>query len=458
MNSSERNLSATETLVLEELRAFNATKHITVALSGGMDSKVLLNICWRLRELGFVSHVSALHVDHGLQPHSQDWRMQCLQDCEFYRIPFSYETLNLAPQASANVEALARDARYQVFESYLNTANSEPTGDSHYLLLAHHEDDQAETLLFRLIRGCGIAGAAAMPVQRKLGDGFLLRPLLKVTKRQIEEYAIANHLQWIEDPSNNSEAFSRNYLRHQVMTKLTAKWPSVAHSFARFASVAREQNELLKALAEEDSQLVLTPHGELLVEHLLKLSRVRQRNLLHQWGASHLAFAPTNNEVNQVIKQLPAALEGAQINIDFSSGRIRSYLGRLVLTQKHEPSNDFDSQQWLDFKVPLRLANGIELFASVQSAPGLRLPKVHEVVSVGARKGGERVCPDYRTKTTSLKKVYQELAVPPWQREWLPIVFYNDQIVAVPGVFVEKRYLCSDSEKALDIRLRKATD
>lgn len=446
MDSSERQLSALETQALEKLRSYKATKNVIVALSGGMDSKVLLHVCWRLREKGLISQVSALHIDHGLQSYSHDWRIKCQIDCEKYKIPFDFETLNLGEEIQTNIEACARNARYQIFEKFVH--------EQSFLLLAHHENDQAETLLFRLIRGCGIAGAAAMPTCRRLGNGYLLRPLINVNKQQIEQYAVENQLQWIEDPSNQSESFSRNYLRHQVMPLLFKKWPSVSRSFARFAQLASEQNDLLKALAEEDAEHILTPHGEVQVEPLLRLSLVRQKNLLHQVGAKKLQYAPTHSEVSQIISQLPAALDGAQINIDFADGRVRSYLGRLIITAKSEPHAKFMPQYWEDLESPLKLDNGVKLEASVNDEPGLRLPKEDETVKVSARVGGEKLCPDYRMKSTSLKKIYQELAVPPWQREWLPIISYNDQIVAVPGVFVEKSFLSEHNEKTLNIQIK----
>src|SRR5574343_360392 len=214
-------------------------ERIAVGLSGGCDSVVLLHaVCAGRAEL---TNISAVHVHHGLSPNADDWALFCQRYCDSLRVPLAIRHVTVNP-AGEGVEAAARAARYAVFADF--------PGDC--LLLAQHRGDQAETVLFNLLRGCGVQGAAAMPVERLLGEKRLIRPMLSFSREEIETYARQNGLRWIEDESNQDLAFSRNFLRHDTLAGLSERFPSAEKSLAQAASHFAEASALLDELAEMD--------------------------------------------------------------------------------------------------------------------------------------------------------------------------------------------------------------
>ena len=254
----------------------------------------------------------------------------------------------------------------------------------------------------------------------------------------------------IEDPSNASSSFSRNFLRHQVFPKIAERWPGYAKTMSRFSELAAEHNQLAQQIADEDLGKIENDKGQLSAHALTRLTTIRQKNLLHYWGLKHTRHAPSSSEIEQVIKQLQAA-EKKSIQVSFSGLSLRSYHGTLMLVPVEQPQPLASPQQWLDILRPIELSNRVLVKAQTQDQVGLRQPNEFEKVWVKSRRGGEKCLPDYREKTTELKKIYQELAIPPWLREWLPLIFYNDQLVAVPGVFISKEYMSDGRQPSLKL-------
>lgn len=442
---ADSDLAPLEKHIYQNLVEADATAEVVVALSGGIDSKVLLHALVKIFEKGLIARPSAIHVNHGLQQAADDWQQICQQDCDHYQVPLQVFRFDLAQSTNANIEASARQARYQAFESTIKPGQ--------WLLMAHHLDDQAETLLLRLFRGSGVSGVAAIPQQRALAQGHLLRPMLDVPKSEIQHYAKNCELDWIEDPSNSSSHFTRNFIRHEIFPKIAEKWPGYAKTMSRFSRLAAEHNELAQQIASEDLSKIENDKGQLSVNALVRLSRLRQKNLLYSWGVKHTRHAPSSSEVEQVIKQLEAA-QHKSIQISFSGLSLRSYHGILMLVPAKQPEVLLNPQQWLDILQPIKLPNQVEIKAELQQQVGLRAPDESEKVWIKSRQGGERCLPDYREKSTELKKIYQELAVPPWLREWLPLVFYNEQLVAVPGIFIGKEFISDGEQPSLKLTAR----
>ncbi|EJM37300.1 tRNA(Ile)-lysidine synthetase, partial [Pseudomonas sp. GM33] len=251
-----------------------------IAFSGGLDSTVLLHLLAHLAKTESLPALSAIHVHHGLQAVADAWPEHCRSVCAALGIPLQTVRVRVAPGAS--LERAARDARYHTF--------TEVTRPDEVLLTAQHRDDQAETLLFRLLRGAGVRGLSGMPRQRPLGKGHLLRPLLDVTRAELEAYANEHGLSWIEDPSNEDRQYSRNYLRHQVFPALTRRWPQAVATMARSAAHLTEAQGLLEELADMDlreansvSEFAWLGLRSLELASLAQLSAARQRNALSHW-------------------------------------------------------------------------------------------------------------------------------------------------------------------------------
>lgn len=281
-----------ESRLLTALSPWCAAPGWCVAFSGGLDSTVLLHLLVSLSRRMVLPPVRAVHVEHGLQAAASAWPAHCQQVCAALGVPLRVRAVQVAPGAS--LERAAREARYAAFTDEL--------GAGELLLTAQHRDDQAETLLFRLLRGAGVRGLAAMPASRPLGRGHLLRPLLTASRAELEAYAAAHQLQWVEDPSNGDVQYSRNYLRQRVLPLLTQRWPQAATSMARTAEHLREAQDLLDDLARLDLAHLNEPARfawlglpSLPLAPLLALSAARQRNLLRYWLAPMTAMPDSDH-------------------------------------------------------------------------------------------------------------------------------------------------------------------
>lgn len=288
---------------------------LCVGLSGGRDSVVLLHLASRLEPR---PRLSALHIHHGLSPNADDWADFCTRFCRDLDVPLAVERVDVAADTGLGLEAAARQARYQVFRRC----------GADCLLLAHHQGDQAETLLFNLVRGAGVTGAAAMPAARALGPMRLLRPLLGVPRSDIVAYALENRLAWIEDESNADTAFSRNFLRHEIVPALEARFPAASACLASAAAHFAEADLLLAELAQADWQACA--EGDcLLLSALHQLSPARLKNLLRYRLRSLGWRVPAARRLDEFVRQLLAAAPGSRPLLQLPEGEMRVLRRRL---------------------------------------------------------------------------------------------------------------------------------
>lgn len=288
---------------------------VCVALSGGCDSVVLLHL---LSRLGLAGRLSALHVHHGLSPHADDWETFCADYCQTLGVPLLVRRVNVASGAGSGPEAAARRARYAAF--------ADVSADC--LVLAQHAGDQAETLLLNLLRGCGVTGAAAMPVERLHAGRRLLRPLLAETRGEIEAYARTHDLHWVEDESNDDRALTRNYLRHEVMPLLGKRFPRAEAALWRAAGNFAEASELLDELAAADWASVADGEAARLA-NLRSLGTARLKNLL-RYRLRVLGWqVPVADRLEEFARQLIGAAPDRHPELRLNEGRMRSARGRL---------------------------------------------------------------------------------------------------------------------------------
>jgi len=320
---------------------------ILIGLSGGVDSVVLLHLLHQLAPR-FSCQLSALHVHHGISPNADAWADFCTELCERYHIPLHIEHVDIAPLRAHGIEAAARKLRHAAFAR-------QPCD---FVALAHHADDQAETLLLQLLRGAGVRGASAMPVLSQVegpvlsrsqqpfvkrtaaltpsplaGEGWgegvehrpvLLRPLLHCSRREILDYAAANNLQWIEDESNADDSYPRNFLRHRLLPLLEEKFPACRATLARSAQHFAEASELLDDLARLDVQRPPSPsmgegwgEGALEISRLQSLSQPRAKNLLRYFLHSIGAPMPQAVQLDDMLQQLCNARQDAAVCIEY---------------------------------------------------------------------------------------------------------------------------------------------
>ena len=288
---------------------------ICVGLSGGCDSVVLLHLLGRLE---LTSRLSALHVHHGLSPNADGWATFCQAYCQSLGVPLFVRRVTVADKSGKGLEAAARRARYAAF--------AEVPADC--LFLAQHGGDQAETLLLNLLRGCGVTGAAAMPVERRHGGRRLLRPFLAESRADIEAYARAHDLCWVEDESNGDRAFTRNFLRHEVMPMLGQRFPRAETALGRAAANFGEASELLDDLAAADWAMVVDGDAARLAG-LRCLSPVRLKNLLRYRLRVVGWQVPVADRLDEFVRQLISAGPDRHPELLLAEGRMRSARGRL---------------------------------------------------------------------------------------------------------------------------------
>ena len=237
------------------------------------------------------------------------------------------------------------------------------------------------------------------------------------------------------------------------MPVLKSKWPSYAKTLARFSQLATEQVLLLDEVASEDlAKLTSNKHQTINIEALLLLSKQRQKNCLHYWGKTYANLAPSSNEINELIKQLPSCV-GRAIAVNFSGRLVRSFSGELLLTPKQQPLPIEKKIQWENLSNELLLPNETRFVAHFSKGRGMRLLENNEKIWIDKRRGGEKCLADYRNKSAELKKIYQDLKVPVWEREWLPVIYIDDEIAAVPGVFVVKKFMPQPEQESINITI-----
>lgn len=399
--ASSRKRPGADTALVGAVRAFLGAqalrgKRVAVGLSGGVDSVVLLHVMDALApEFGF--RVIAIHVHHGLSRNADAWGRFCRALCRRWKVPLSVRRVRVT-RAGRGLEAAARDARYACYRKLRADA----------IALGHQLDDQAETVLMNLLRGAGLAGASGMRASATLGAKLLLRPLLDVPRAAIERYAKLHRLDWIEDESNRDVALTRNYLRHRVAPLLDARYPRWRESLARAA----------RHFAREDAD----------ANRLL-------RNFLSRQGLR----APSERKLADMLRQLSTAKRGAQVRIAHDGKELRVYRHNVVVRHP-QPAAPFTPVKWSgERRLPLPQLGG-ELRFRRSRGEGIDLSRVLEGLTVRLRAGGERLQPDARRPRRTLKNLFQEAGVPPWERERMPLLFCGADLVWAPGLGVDARY------------------
>ena len=379
--------------------------------------------------------LSALHINHGISANADAWAAFCSALCARYAVPLSVVRVTVAQDTGEGLESSARRARYAAFADC----------DADFLALAHHRDDQAETVLLNLLRGAGIAGAAGMLAARAQGVGpALLRPLLDVPRALIEDYASTQSLSWIDDESNADTHFRRNYLRHDVMPRLAAKFPSAPQSLARAASHFAEGAQLLDELAAIDRAALATQAGRIELAGFNALSPPRARNLLrYAWLAAGFR-APDTRWIDEALRQLASADSLSETCVTTVDGELHVYRGELHLVGQ-PPDSSPVVVPWSG-EPELKWAGGRILFiAATGSGIDRRLLQGGEV-TLRPRLGGERLRPDANRPRRSLRKLCQDAAIPPWERSWLPLLWVGDQLAWVGGLGIDAAFVCAPGD------------
>ncbi len=411
---------------------------LSVAYSGGLDSTVLLVALAHIRDqLG--ADIRALHVDHQLQAASAEWAEECARVAGDLNVPFVHLMVEV-DDGHEGVEAGARAARYAALRRELSAQE--------VLLTAHHADDQVETVLLALMRGAGPRGLAASPAVQCFGPGWLVRPLLDFDRSDLERWAARERLTWVTDPTNESLSFDRNYLRHEIVAKLRARWPAVARSAVRSAALIQESAQLIEELAEMDLRSI-ERRGCLEVDRLEALSAPRRRNLLRYWLRAHGVRAPSARRLAAIDHDMRVAQADRVPCSKVEGAEIRRHRGLLYCVPTLPPVPEVLAWEiHTSLELPSRLG---ALRFEPGTGSGISPAKLPPTLHVKFRRGGETLKAVGEAHRRSLKKRLQDANIVPWWRGRLPLIYAGDRLVAVGDLWVNAEVCAGEDEAGLRI-------
>ncbi|OJZ11777.1 MAG: tRNA lysidine(34) synthetase TilS [Thiobacillus sp. 63-78] len=399
---------------------------LTLALSGGLDSVVLLHALLALRDQ-YPFSLQAVHVHHGLSPHADDWAAFCARLCAVHDVELSIHRVRIARADPDGIEAAARRERQRIFAAL----------EVDFLVTAHHQDDQAETLLLQLLRGAGPKGLAAMAESRKRPGwrAIQLRPLLNVARADLLGAAREQGVAWVDDESNRDTRYRRNALRQQVMPLLARHFPGAGRTLSRAAALQADAAELLDDLARLDAREAIA--GDRLDCSVLStLSIPRARNLLRHFIERHGQTLPGMRRLDEALHQLREAQADARVRVNLGRMELWRYRGGayLVAPGPHGTA----SVRWRGEAAIWVPAAGITVRMEPTQGAGLSQAALAAGdVTLGVRRGGEHLRPHAGSSRRSLKNLLQEYGVPPWQRARLPLMWCDDRLVWAAGIGFE---------------------
>lgn len=417
--------------------SLNAIQRIGVAVSGGLDSVVLLDtVCKSVKQNAQCNiEVWVLHIHHGLQKPADQWLEFCEKLAKRYQVHFDFRLLHFHDRSMGNIEARARAGRYEA----LTELCAEHAIDD--LLLAHHQNDQAETILLQLLRGSGVAGLSGMPKERiNTIDGHsisLWRPLLDHSRADLEAYAKQHKLKWVEDPSNQSVAYRRNAIRKQIIPRLEKIQPEAVANLARSAELFAQSQKLLDRLAILDGKEIIQD-AQLQVAPLLSLAKQdlpAANNVMRFWLKSNGLAMPSQERLESWWRDLRKVK--ADSRLEWMHDQKKIYLWRHNLQVINEGSGC-----WKLRSLPAH--------SKLRGLPAAWVKQAQDSnqLTFKVREGSEKIQIRPNTPRKTLKNLFQEADVPPWQRH-APLLYINDELVAVAGVGLSYPHLVASGKRVL---------
>jgi tRNA(Ile)-lysidine synthase len=418
----------------------NANLEILLGLSGGLDSCVLLHILANMQtQLDF--KLKAIHVHHGLSSSADDWLNFCKQKCKLLDIEFDAVKVKINEKGSLGIEGEARELRYEAIKKKQKGV----------VALGHHQNDQAETLLLQLLRGSGLKGLAGMPEfdeERKFW-----RPMLNIKKELLEKYASENDIKYIKDESNEDINFDRNFIRKKVLPLIESRYPASIETISRSATNISEGHQINELLALDDSKNVMSDDGShLLIENLNKLPNLRAINLIRWWLSFNDLLMPSKKNVEELFRQVKLIKKDTSLNLKISNDRsIRAFDDKLLIVSimNDLPSYHF---KWAG-QEEIELPNKSKLHFVKTKKGGLSLSKLGaKSLYIKSRTGGEKLKSFPDQPSRSLKYLFQKADIPHWERDQVPLVYANEQLVAVPNLGVQYEYQSKVGEVGYQIK------
>jgi len=424
--------------------SYKKIKSMTVALSGGVDSVLLLHLLHQLQKKHHFT-LNAMHVHHGLSQNADKWVKFCEKLCAKLSISLDVQYVKIPQKKSLGIEGEARRLRY---EKLLQSK-------SNLIVLAHHADDQAETFLLQLIRGAGVKGLSSMAHFDETKR--LWRPLLNQSKIDIESYAKQHKLKWIEDESNQNTDFDRNFIRSKVLPILKNRFNHIIKVISRSSAHLAEAQNLLDDLAKIDLNNYLKSDNykhKLQVKTLNKLSLYRAKNVLRYWLELNDQLMPSKDLLDELLRQVLTAKKDAELKIELSKEfEIRRYKDEIYLVRKNQNRHKNYEIVW-NGESEILLPNGTKLKFKKVKGKGINLKFLkNKKLTIKNRQGGEFFKPDTKRPTKKIKQLLQESDLPPWDRENLPLIFVGGDLASVPNFGIDMKFETKFNEVGLEVIL-----
>ena len=421
-------------LITNEIASLGVAK-FTIALSGGVDSMVLLDLLSKAKRSSDV--IKAIHINHNLHESSKEWVDFAKDACKKYKLPLIIESIN-PKQEGFGLEADAREQRYKKFKEIIL--------DNECLLTAHHLDDQIETTLFRIFRGTGLDGLRSIRKKAKFGKGLLCRPLINIPREAIEQYAKLNDIKWIEDPSNKNIYFDRNYLRNNIIPSIKKRWPNAQKTITRLSSLAENNQKLLHELAKEDIGEI-EKFNVLDIGILSNKSSLRINNIFRFMILKNKMGIPSLKVLENGIETLINAKSDSPI-ITWDGFSIRRYKNTLYFFNpdlKQDEIRPLKMKWFIDETINLGGNRG-SIEARFIKGQGIALNKCPKSLEIKYRKGGEQIKPSGHKITKSLKNLFQENNVLPWVRDQIPLFYLDEELISVGDLWFNQDYKAKEQE------------
>ena len=421
----------------------NNVARIYIGYSGGVDSHVLLHLCSSITTLR--DKITAVYVHHGLQAEAESWARHCEKTAQNLGVDFLVLRVNAVASRGESPEEAARNARYIALKSLI--------GVNDVLLVAQHRDDQLETVLLQLFRGAGLRGLSAMPELMAFGQGVMLRPLLNISKPAIDEYAQVHALSWVDDPSNLSHDYDRNFLRNAVLPLLKQRWPACDKTVARSARHCADAQLMISAYAEELFRRVFNVADKTLCISRIKSHEIVQQQLIiRQWFHALNLKMPAQAFVERLLSEGLSARQDSSPLLSGQGYCVRRYRDKLYCLKPAAPEIVEDSI-WPAGQTSIRVS-GHQNLSCVPSPLGIdREQWQNATIVVKARRGGEKICLPGRKGHHALKNLFQEAGIPPWERESIPLVYLDDKLAAVGDLWISADFYSEKMQDCISLSL-----
>ena len=415
-----------------------------IAFSGGVDSTVLLHVMKNI--IDEKSQIRAIHINHNIVDNSKVWTKTCKSICKNFGIDIEIISLEVTHKGYG-LEAAARDERYEKLKEKLY--------ENEYLLTAHHEEDQMETVFLRMARGTGLDGLQGINEKYSFGEGIIFRPMLEVSKTSVMDYAKEHQLKWVEDSSNQDTHFDRNFLRKKIIPQFRERWPSIASSVSRLSQLSAQNIKILNQIAEEDIGPIANMN-ELPLAKLLDKSFERANNMLRYIILANGMSIPSMKTLQDGLKEMLDPETDKSV-IAWKDYCIRKYKNHLYFLS----NSDLEPNK-VDVRIPWEIGKTVNLGENIGTieatfihGDGLSIEKCKNKLTISYRQGGELIKPIGHRINKSLKNLFQENQILPWMRDKIPLIYYQDELVSVADLWFNQNYVASQNEAGFVVNWHK---